>query len=262
MSLSGALLQAVQEHMTAAFPREGCGLVVDIDGDLQFIGCRNVASSPSEHFVLPHDDLANAEDRGQLVALVHSHPNASAMPSDADRVQCEVSGLTWHIVSVGQVDGRPECGDIQTIAPCGYVAPLLGRQFAHGVLDCYTLVRDFYDRELGINLGNYDREDDWWHKGQELYTIERAHAEGFSLVTDAPRRGDVVWMQVRAPVTNHAGILLGDEGLAEAPHLAPVANGMLHHLYDRLSERTVYGGYWRECTRLILRHREMRKRHG
>jgi len=69
-------------------------------------------------------------------------------------------------------------------------------------------------------------------------------------------------MQVRAPVANHAGVLLGEAGLSEASDLSPVANGMIHHLYGRLSDRTVYGGYWRECTRLIVRHREMRKRYG
>jgi len=51
----------------------------------------------------------------------------------------------------------------------------------------------------------------------------------------------VIVMQVRAPVPNHAGVYIGD-GL------------MLHHLYNRLSSRDVYGGYWQECTRIVLRH--------
>ncbi|KAG0739940.1 hypothetical protein G6F24_017181 [Rhizopus arrhizus] len=69
---------------------------------------------------------------------------------------CEASGLPWHIVSVGQLAGEaPTCHDIQTIEPCGYVAPLEGRQFAHGILDCYSLVRDFYALELGITLSQY-----------------------------------------------------------------------------------------------------------
>jgi len=260
--LTASVLAAALAHAEAEYPREACGLVVSAGGALEYVACRNAARSPSEHFVLTGQDYAMAEDRGEVLALVHSHPDASAAPSDADRVQCEASGLQWHIISVGQVDGRPECGDIQSIAPCGYVAPLLGRQFAHGILDCYTLVRDFYERELGILLGQYEREDDWWHKGQDLYSLERLRAEGFELVTDAPRRGDLVLMQVRSPVPNHAGVLLGDVPLKEAPQLAPVANGMLHHLYGRLSERAVYGGYWRECMRLIARHRDMWDRHG
>jgi cell wall-associated NlpC family hydrolase len=51
------------------------------------------------------------------------------------------------------------------------MAPLVGRQFAHGVLDCYSLVRDFHARELGIPLSEYERQDDWWSHGQDLYSL-------------------------------------------------------------------------------------------
>ncbi|MDG2524656.1 C40 family peptidase [Stenotrophomonas sp. HITSZ_GD] len=237
-------LAAIHEHAVAEYPRECCGLVVAIEGRETYVPCRNEAAAPSEHFRLPAEDYASAEDRGEVLALVHSHPNAPATPSDADRVQCEGSGLVWHIVSVGQVDGAAECGDIQTIEPSGYEAPLIGRQFAHGILDCYTLVQDFYRRELGIQLSNYTREDDWWLKGQQLYSLDRLQAEGFERITDAPRRGDLILMQIRSTVPNHAGIYLGD-------------GVMLHHLHSRLSDRVVYGGYWAERTCYIVRHREM-----
>lgn len=242
--MQGTTLEAIQAHAIDAYPRECCGLIVATTAGERYIPCRNVASTPSEHFRLPAEDYADAEDLGEILALVHSHPNAPATPSDADKVQCEASGLAWHIVSVGQVDGAPECGDLQTISPSGYQAPLLGRQFAHGVLDCYTLVQDFYAQELGIALSDYAREDDWWLNGQELYSLDRLRSEGFDLVAAAPQRGDLILMQIRSTVPNHAGVYLGD-GL------------MLHHLHGRLSDRVVYGGYWAERTCYIVRHRKM-----
>ncbi|HYG07646.1 MAG TPA: C40 family peptidase [Stenotrophomonas sp.] len=242
--MQAATLAAIHAHAVAEYPRECCGLIVAVGEGETYVPCRNVAATPSEHFRLPGEDYAIAEDSGQVLALVHSHPNAPATPSDADRVQCEASGLTWHIVSVGQVDGKPECGDVRTIEPCGFEAPLVGRQFAHGVLDCYTLVRDFYARELGIQLSQYEREDDWWLKGQQLYSMDRLRAEGFAPVADDLRRGDLILMQIRSTVPNHAGVYLGD-GL------------MLHHLHGRLSERVPYGGYWAERTCYIVRHQEM-----
>ncbi|BEN12108.1 hypothetical protein SMETP3_25960 [Serratia marcescens] len=39
-------------------------------------------------------------------------------------------------------------------------------------------------------------------------------------------------MQVSAPMANHAGILLADDLL-------------LHHMYGMLSQRVLYGGYWK-----------------
>ena len=122
----------------------------------------------------------------------------------------------------------------------GWRAPLLGRMFFHRVLDCYTLVRDYYQRERGIELLDFEREDDWWHKGQDLYMqgFERA---GFAPLArgEALQPGDVILMQVRSPVANHAGVYLGHTGLQEQPGLHPVPHAMLHHLYGRLSERVV-----------------------
>jgi hypothetical protein len=54
----------------------------------------------------------------------------------------------------------------------------------------------------------------------------------------------MILMQIRSPVTNHAGIYLGD-------------GQMLHHLHGRLSETVPYGGMWAERTRCIVRHREV-----
>ncbi|WP_372356988.1 C40 family peptidase [Xanthomonas sp. NCPPB 3443] len=240
--------EAIKAHVSAEFPREACGLVVATAEGERYIPCRNTADTASEHFRLPGEDYAEAEDQGEILALVHSHPNAPATPSDADRVMCELSELTWHIVSVGQIDGVPACGDVQTIMPSGYTAPLVGRQFAHGVLDCYTLLRDLYARELGIHLGNYDRADKWWDSGGDLY-LQNFAKEGFAEITDEPLPGDVFLMQVRSPVINHAGIYLGD-------------GQMLHHLHGRLSERVVYGGYWAERTVKVIRHRDMQGRHA
>lgn len=246
MNLTERTFAAVRAHAEAEYPREACGLIVATPAGQAYHACQNRASSPSEHFRIAAEDFAAAEDAGQVLAVVHSHPDAPATPSDADRVQCEASELPWMIVSVGAIDGRPQCGgEVISIEPSGYVAPLVGRQFAHGVLDCYTLVRDFYARELGIALAEYERDDDWWNRGGDLYSLDRLRAEGFEEFAGELRRGDLIVMQVRSPVPNHAGVYLGD-------------GQMIHHLYGRLSERVPYGGYWRNATRVQVRHRESR----
>jgi len=226
-------VEAIRAHAASDYPREACGLIVVARGRERYVPCRNAAAG-SEHFVLPAEDYAAAEDRGEVVAVVHSHPDVPATPSEADRVSCEASGLPWHILSW-------PADDLRTIEPSGYLAPLVGRTFAHGVLDCYTLIRDWYQRERGVTLPDFPRRDDWWLAGEDLYMRHYAEA-GFSAVSqDTPDRvGDVILMQLRAPVPNHAAIYLGN-GL------------MLHHLHGRLSSRDVYGGYWQEITRCVLR---------
>jgi cell wall-associated NlpC family hydrolase len=120
------------------------------------------------------------------------------------------------------VDGKAEFGQQGYCQPCGYQAPLQGRQFAHGILDCYTLFKDFLFREYGIRMNNYEREDDWWNKGQELYSIDRLNAEGLFQIKDEPKRGDIILMNIRSKVANHAAVYLGD-------------GQMLHHLHGKLS---------------------------
>lgn len=250
-------MEAIRLHAVAEYPRECCGLVVTAARREWYVPCKNIAPG-ADHFALAPDDYAAAEDAGRIVAIVHSHPDETASPSEADRVACEASGLPWYIVAAAKDDvGAVVAGEIRGFTPVGFQAPLLGRQFAHGVLDCYSLVRDWYARERGIQLLDFVREDGWWEYGREgdLYMDHYAEA-GFRPLGSGEElaAGDVVLMQVRSNRANHAGVFLCGERLKEAPGLFSVPDAMLHHLYGRQSERVVYGGYWREATRLVLRY--------
>lgn len=248
-------LQArVMRHALAEYPREACGLVVRVNGRRRYVRCRNLARDPSEHFRIDPEDYAAAEDLGEVVAVVHSHPDAPARPSPADRLGCESSGLPWVILSVRAEDGPPAAVEWAELQPSGWRAPLIGRGFVHGVFDCYALVRDYYRRELGIELPDYEREDEWWNKGQDLYA-ELYAAAGFVPVA-TPREGDLIVMQHLAPVMNHGGVYLESGRLASEPDHYPAPGSILHHLYGQDSRRDPYGGYWADCTRLILRHRD------
>jgi len=224
------------EHARADYPREACGLLVIRKGREVYARCRNIGVG-TDQFVIHPEDYAAADIQGEIVGVVHSHPGMSPEPSQADRVACEASGLPWHIV------GFPS-EDWVRIEPTGFVAPLVGREWSHGVLDCYSLVRDWFRSERGVLLPNFARFDDWWKRGENLYLDNFAQV-GFEAVNSADLRnlqpGDCFLMQVASPVPNHAAVYLGD-GL------------ILHHLQGRLSSRDVYGGYWHKVTTHTLRY--------
>lgn len=233
--------RAMREHALQEYPREACGLVAVVRGKQRYLPCRNIAAENC-NFVMHPEDYAAASELGELIAVFHSHPNASPQMSQADIAVCEQEGnLPWFVVSVGDAGNT---GQMVRYDPCGYVVPLVNREFSHGVLDCYQLLKDYYQRELNITLPHYEREDKWWHNGQDLY-MQQFRDAGFVEVPRADiRLHDIILMQIRAPVVNHAGVYIGD-GL------------LLHHQYHRLSTRDVYDGYYQETTRAIVRHKDL-----
>jgi proteasome lid subunit RPN8/RPN11 len=238
---------AIADHAVAEYPRESCGLVVLQDGHEVYVPCRNIAASPSEHFVMSPEDYVLAEDLGEVVSVVHSHPGAAARPSMADRVMCEKSGIDrWTIVSLGvQPDGTIAVDDWCEFGPSGYVPPLIGRQFSHGALDCYSLVRDWYRLERGIELPDFERVDGWWEDGKSSLYLDNYRKATFQDVGQNAELqiGDVLLMQIRSKngVPNHAGVYIGD-GI------------FIHHMHGQLSGRAVWGGMWAHCLRTVLRY--------
>lgn len=225
--------EAIVEHAKEEYPRECCGLLVIYRGRETYIPCRNIGVG-SDNFVLHPEDYAAADQLGEIVAVIHSHVNIPPEPSQADRVACEASGLPWHIVSVPNETWSE-------LYPMGYTAPLVGREWSHGVLDCYSLIRDWFKQERGITLPNFDRRDDWWHRGENLY-VDNFEKVGFKRIDASELQpGDCFIMQVMSPVPNHAAVYLGDDLI-------------LHHVQGRLSTRDVYGGYWRKCTTHVVRY--------
>ena len=223
-----------EEHAKQCAPREACGLTINVSGKEVFWPCRNIAENQTD-FVMHPEDYATAEDYGEIMAVIHSHPISSAMPTPADLVGCEGSGLPWFIFSIPS-------GVWKEITPKGYEAPLVGRPFCHGVLDCYSLVIDWYKRERKIELPDFERREEWWNKGDNLYLDNFEKAGFYAIDPKDIQKGDVILMQIHSKTVNHAAIYLG--------------NGvMLHHLMKRLSCREVYGGYFQKNTRLVIRHR-------
>lgn len=229
-------LQDMREHASREYPGECCGVIIVVRGKERYVPCRNMADT-KEHFIIHPEDYAAAEDLGEVTAIVHSHCNLPPFPSQPDLIGCESSGKPWVIVSW-------PTGVVHTFEPSGYKAPLIGREFHHGVLDCYALCRDYYKEVLGIELADYPREYEWWLKGQNLY-IDHFEEVGFVRVDpETLRPHDGILMQLASPAPNHAGIYIGD-------------NLILQHVMHRLSSRDVYGGWYRKCSVGVFRHRSL-----
>lgn len=261
-STGPGLRQAIREHAAEAYakqpPEECCGFVAT-DGKRQRVfRSPNLAADPSRDFATCENVWRAVEDSGwEVIAGYHSHVNMPPVPSPADKTVSERFKMPYVIV------GWPtDAWDVYM--PSGWRAELLGRPFVHGILDCYTLARDYFDMKCGIALPNYDREDSWWfplvetEDGRRVRTdgpgrvigppldlyMEKFSEAGFIAVDD-PRMHDALIIQTaRSPVANHCAVYLGD-GL------------IMHHVQDRVSAIEPYvahRGNYARGTRLIVRH--------
>ncbi len=218
---------AARAHALATYPEESCGFV-DYAGVYRITA--NVAPDRAAGFRIAPQDLAVTPPP---LAIVHSHcsPRHSPWPTAADMRGQMTTRVPWGIVTTdGETASEPLWFGDHVLDQ-----PLVGRVFAPGVTDCYALVRAYYHQVRGVELPEFPRDDNWWEFGQNLLLDGYASA-GFRLIpTNQLQEGDMYFMQLRASVPNHCGIVLGG-GLC------------LHHLAGRLSRREPLGPWMKYVT--------------
>lgn len=104
------VLEAMLAACREALPREACGLLGGERGIASsHYPISNVADEPTMRFEMEPGELISAlaalEARGEeLIAIYHSHPRTSAVPSEADLRECFYPQV--HHVIVGYGGGR------------------------------------------------------------------------------------------------------------------------------------------------------------
>lgn len=243
--LTAKIKKAINAHAKECYPRESCGVIIG----KEYIPCTNIAADDAQFEICPID-LVGAEKEGKIQAYVHSHPDGTTAPSQPDRVQMNLHGLPW-IITNGH--------DVELHKPDGYQAPLLGREYHHGLMDCYTLVRDYYQREIGITLSNYERADAWWeNKNHDPLYLENFKKEGFVEVDTIQKHDAILCRLGRTEHINHALVFIGDGRLkSERTEDVIGSDLVLHHPYGRESLREIYGEQWQRRAAMIVRHKSM-----
>lgn len=214
---------------------EVCGLVISSEKKSMILKGVNTAERKFYHFDMNPDVYLQVPDGWEVTATYHSHPAGITDPSDADRSMCESSAMPMHIVCGGNRSH-------QMIQPVGFKAPYLKRSYVFGVHDCFSLVRDWYAGELGIELPHFNEERAAFRRGESVY-LNNFEKAGFVDARNMPvLHGDLFFIQVDSKVPNHSAIWL-DGGR------------ILHHVVNRVSATSPWSGYWAQAMTNHLRHK-------
>ena len=227
-------LDEMQEHFNKEYPRVGCGVLAVIKGSLKWFPCDNVATEEND-FIISSKQYIDISHRGDITAVVHSHPDASNEPSETDIKYCNATGIPYYIFSYPGMK-------LNIVQPEGLPTPTLyGRDYEFGVNDCFSAARDYYITK-GLDIPSRPLfEDDWWEKGLDYFTDEYIATWGFEKVEGNMQKGDLLIFTIRASVGNHCGVYLGEDLL-------------YHHAENRLSCRENLYPFWKKYITGVYRY--------
>tara|TARA_R100000231_G_scaffold136065_1_gene111044 strand:- start:5195 stop:5542 length:348 start_codon:yes stop_codon:yes gene_type:complete len=82
-----------------AYPEECCGLIIKVDDEDIYWRCQNISKAYKEKsFVIDPIDYAKGEDKGEVLGIVHSHPDGELAFSHTDRMACKYLDLPFYLV--------------------------------------------------------------------------------------------------------------------------------------------------------------------
>ena len=222
-------------HAKEQDPKESCGLLLEIKGKEKYFPCKNLSTYSQQCFIIDPNDFIKAEESGNILAVIHSHPVTPPIASQADKISCENSELPWHIVN-------PKTEQWGYYEPTGYKPPLIGRHWVWGITDCWALVRDWYEETKGIILCDWDRPTTPEEFIADPMFERCAWRTGFRQLRPEEKleNGDLLFMSILTSGLNHVAIFIDGD--------------VLHHLADRISCKEPYNEWLLKCTGMRLRY--------
>lgn len=221
------LLDQIEQHLKEWYPKEGCGVIGVVRGELKWFPCDNIAEKGTE-FVIDSGQYITISQKCDIVGIVHSHPDASPEPSNFDIKYCNALGIPYYIFSYPEMD-------MFKLDPIRETKSLFGRDYELGVNDCFSAITDYYkSKDLTILKRPFHLpKDRWWIDGADYFTENNINTWGFNKVEGPMQEGDLLIFKVMSEVSNHCGVYIGEDLF-------------YHHAINRISCRENLFPQWKK----------------
>jgi proteasome lid subunit RPN8/RPN11 len=174
-----------------------------------------------------------------IIGVYHSHVKDSAKPSNLDLLNSEETGLPFLIYSNTDKDfwlNYPESYEPMK---------LTGRPFVRGFYQCFTLIKDYFEIELGDkdDYCNYNYWPDFDGAKANKYLLGILNKKYTRVKDGSIKRHDVLIFETKDP-TVHAAMYKGQ-------------NEFYHHPSWTLSSLDDFTERWQKRVKYVFRHNSL-----
>lgn len=227
------------KHAIRNKDRESLGIFVLKNFELSFLPIENHFLHGGDYFIGENELFSKHLINKDIFCLFHSHTIESVEPSELDIEISESLCLPSYIFS-------PASRDSFLYFPKSHKPPdLYGRMYASHLQDCLIFFKDFYLKELKINLLRKYR--DWGRKFKNSNDCLISNLDiHFNHVSDIEniQYGDVVIFKPSITEFFHLGVCSGDSKIS-------------HHPYGMLSkEELITNDTWNQVYK-VYRYKEI-----
>ena len=234
MILGPEIKSEIKLHARAEAPKECCGFIID---NVSVRKARNTSQTKESKFKISTEDYIAASNLGEITAVYHSHPTTEARFSEYDKFNSINHNITYILYAL------KDNSFTQFDPSLSEFNDYIGRSFKIGETDCFALVKDFYEKELNINLNNYHRDENWKSHLEELYD-KFIEMEAFREVESLQKYDCILTKNRTSGHSCHIAVYLGG-GL------------MLHQPQGSYSRVEEYSDRHKKVTNKIIRHNEL-----
>lgn len=150
--LTENLKKQIKKHSELDETIECCGFVIFSNSEKELINypCQNTSVNPSQSFKIDPVEYIEAKQIGQILAIYHSHPDTEGNLLEFS----ELDKKTSENLNLPNILYLLKTEEFLTYVSCGYENPYVGRPYCLGVFDCFTLVQDYFKRELNVDISD------------------------------------------------------------------------------------------------------------
>lgn len=232
----------IRQQALEEIPKECCGLIYLAGESTGIVLAKNVDPDPVNFFTISPEDYLKASLKGKIVGYYHSHIKDPAF-SDFDLLMAEKLKLIAIMYCLKD-------DKFYEYNPVGHELPFIGRQYIIGSIDCFSLVKDYYEKTYNILLPELDTKYRLIEHKPEHPDNNRCHnilpkyfEQNSFIEVETAKEGDVILMNtpnILSPV--HCAIY-------------KESNQILHHPFGKKSNISLFKDIHKKYTTHIFRHK-------